>query len=315
MVPTTGLVVPAALDPSALIAYAQRAESLGFDELWVIEDCFLNGGIAQATAILARTSRITVGLGILPAGARNVAFATLDLATIANLFPGRLIIGIGHGMPGWMRQVGAWPASPLTLLAEYLQAVRGLLSGNTVTLHGRHVELDDVALSFPPQQVPPILAGVRGEKSLELAGQHADGTILAEPVTPEYLEFVKAHTGNNPDHRIVAYNAAAVDEDADVARQQVRHTLSWVGDADWQPHIAALPFAADLAQLRAGVGSRAEFADKLPAEWVDQLAIVGTPEMARNRVAELRAAGVHSIVLSPAGPDWLAAMESLAALR
>ena len=129
-------------------------EELGFDEVWFAEDCFLKGGIGQAAVALATTSRIVIGMGILPAGARNVAFAALEIAFLANLYPGRLMVGIGHGMAEWMRQVGAHPTSPLTLLQEYLQALRALLAGETVTFSGRHVQLSSVRLDEPPAIVP-----------------------------------------------------------------------------------------------------------------------------------------------------------------
>jgi len=130
-----GIVAPPELPADEFIAYARDAERHGFDQLWVVEDCFLRGGVAQAAVALAQTTTITVGLGILPAGARP-AFAALDMATLENLFPGRLIAGVGHGMPGWMRQVGAWPASPVTLLTEYISTLKKLLKGVKVTYAG-----------------------------------------------------------------------------------------------------------------------------------------------------------------------------------
>ncbi|MEK8170665.1 LLM class flavin-dependent oxidoreductase [Streptomyces sp. M19] len=95
-----------------VLPYARQAEDLGFEQLWVVEDLGWRGGIAQAASVLASTTNITVGIGILPAGARNVCFAAMELATLAQLHPGRLIAGVGHGMPDWMRQAGSWPASP-----------------------------------------------------------------------------------------------------------------------------------------------------------------------------------------------------------
>ena len=108
---------------------------------------------------LASTRRIGVGIGIMPAAARNVAFAALDLSFLASAFPGRLMIGVGHGMTGWLRQAGAWPSSPLTLLAEYLDALRALLAGQAVTTSGRYVTLTDVRPAHPPAVAPLVLAG------------------------------------------------------------------------------------------------------------------------------------------------------------
>ncbi|WP_395575692.1 LLM class flavin-dependent oxidoreductase [Streptomyces sp. BK79] len=94
----TGIVLPPDLSSSELTAFARRADDLGFDALWVVEDCFLNGGIAQAATVLAITRRLTVGLGLLPADARNPAFAAMEVATLTRLrslrVAGRAVDGV-----------------------------------------------------------------------------------------------------------------------------------------------------------------------------------------------------------------------------
>lgn len=309
-----GVMLPRDLPAEGFTRFARRAEELGFDELWVVEDLEFRGGIAQAGVALAVTERIRVGIGILPAAARNVAFAAMEVGTLAELFPGRLDVGVGHGMPGWMRQAGAWPTSPLTLLDEYLTALRSLLAGERLEAHGRHVDVTGVRLSTPPRTVPRLLAGVRGPRSLALAGRVADGTVLAEPVTPEYVAEVRRHVAATGEHRIVGYAVAAVDADAAAARAAVRPGLSAIGGADWAPHLAPLPFAADFAALQDACASGAELAQRMPDAWVDQLAVTGSPQQARDRIAALHDAGVASMVLMPVGPDPLAALEALAAV-
>ncbi len=93
-----GAMFRRSMEPEALPAYARRLEALGYDELWIVEDCFYAGGIASASAALAATERIAVGLGILPAVLRNPAAAAMDLAALARLFPGRTLPGFGHGV-------------------------------------------------------------------------------------------------------------------------------------------------------------------------------------------------------------------------
>ncbi|WP_325052710.1 LLM class flavin-dependent oxidoreductase [Streptomyces triticirhizae] len=310
-----GVLVPGLLDRSTMVTFAQRAEQLGFDSLWIVEDCFLNGGIAQAATVLAATERITVGLGLLPAGARNPAFAAMEVATLANFHPGRLIVTVGHGMPDWMRQVGSWPASPLTLLGEYLAALRALLAGERVTVSGRYVRLDAVELAAPPERPPLVLGGVRGPRSLAVSGRVADGTLLAEPASAEYLAVAREQIAAEGDHLLVAYTVAALDEDPGVARDHARDGLKMVGEPAWAPHIAPLPFADGLAALRQQSGSPEEFARALPDDWVDQLAVSGTPEHGRSRVRALHEAGADRLVVIPAGPDPLAAVESLGRLN
>ncbi|NUT46848.1 MAG: LLM class flavin-dependent oxidoreductase [Saccharothrix sp.] len=306
-------MLPRDLPPSRVLPFARRADELGFDELWVVEDLGFRGGVGQAAAVLAVTPRIRVGIGLLPVGARNAAFAAMEIATLAQLFPGRVDVGIGHGMPGWMRSVGEWPASPLTLLEEYLTAVISLVRGDSVD-PGKYVHLDGVRLeaSCVPADPPPVLAGVRGPRSLALAGRVADGTILAEPTTPEYARAALAQVDARRPHRLVGYNVAAVDPDASAAIDAARAGLEWIGEPDWAPHIAPLPFAEEFAALRRESGSREEFVRRLPEEWVRRLSVTGTPEDARARLDELFAAGVDSAVLFPIGAEPLAAMEKLA---
>ena len=308
---TYGVMLPRDIPIDDLVPFGRRAEELGFDEVWVVEDCFYRGGVAQAATVLATTSTIRVGIGILPAAARNVAFTALEVSTLADLHPGRIEVGLGHGVTGWMKQVGVWPASPLTLIDEQLGALRSLLHGRSVDIDGRYVHLDGVQLENTPRFAPPVLAGVRGPKSLAVAGRRADGTILAEPAVPEYVRASREQAGAGRAHRIVAYNFALVDDDADAARHGIRPSLISVGEPENAAHIAELPYRDDLAALRAR-GSAEDFTRAMPDAWVDDLALVGTPDRVRQRMSQLADAGADSIVLIPVGDDRIAALDQLA---
>ncbi|KIQ66222.1 luciferase [Kitasatospora griseola] len=305
-----GVMLPRDLPARDLIPFARRAEQLGFDELWVVEDLGWRGGVAQAATVLAVTERITVGIGIMPAGARNVCFAAMELATLAQLHPGRVVAGIGHGMPGWMRAAGAWPASPVTLLKEYTTALRTLLRGEPGPADGRYVQCAGVQLTELPEVAPPVILGVRGPKSQAVAGEVADGLLLAEPAAPAYVETSRRHLG--PGATVVTYDAAAVDEDEDVALDRVREGLAAVGEPDWAAHLAPLPFAAELRAHREAAADGPEFARTLPADWVRALAVAGTPAQARAAIAARHAAGATTVVLTPVGPDAPGSLESLA---
>jgi Luciferase-like monooxygenase len=93
-----GAVFRCSLEPELLRSYARGVEEFGYDELWIVEDCFYAGGIASAATALAATERITVGLGILPAVLRNPAATAMELAALARLHPGRVVPGLGHGV-------------------------------------------------------------------------------------------------------------------------------------------------------------------------------------------------------------------------
>src|SRR5690606_31211664 len=136
--------------------YARRLESAGVDRLWVIEDCFFTAGVSLAASALAVTARLQVGVGILPAVARPAAVTAMEIATLANLAPGRFTAGIGHGVQDWMAQMGVRPRSPLGALDETISNVKRLLSGEEVSFEGDYVVLDRVRLDQPPSVVPPV---------------------------------------------------------------------------------------------------------------------------------------------------------------
>ena len=209
------------LPPERLRSVARAADEAGLDELWLWEDCFLESGIAAAAAALAWTERLRVGVGLLPVPLRNVALTAMEAATMHRLFPGRVIIGVGHGVQDWMAQVGARPESPMTLLREYLTALRALLGGEQVSTRGRYVRLDAVALDWPPAQAAPVLVGATGPRSLRLSGEAADGTILTAGTPPDgvrdarrLVDEGRAAGGRTERHPMVVYLMAATGPDA-----------------------------------------------------------------------------------------------------
>ncbi|MGN5238299.1 LLM class flavin-dependent oxidoreductase [Rhodococcus sp. SJ-3] len=173
-----GFVFPPSQPPERLRDAALAVEAAGIDEFWLWEDCFAESGLAPAAAVLAWTERIRVGISLIPVPLRNVALTAMEIATLARLFPDRLLPGIGHGILEWMGQAGVRAKSPITLLREYSTALRALLDGETVTTQGRYVQLDDVRLAYPPALVPPLLIGATKPRTLAIAGELGDGVLL-----------------------------------------------------------------------------------------------------------------------------------------
>ncbi|WP_367123977.1 LLM class flavin-dependent oxidoreductase [Streptomyces phytohabitans] len=231
-----GAVFRPQLPPERLRAVARAADDVGLEQLWLWEDCFLESGIASASAALAWTERLHVGVGLLPVPLRNVALATMEAATLHRLFPGRVVLGMGHGVQSWMGQVGARVESPMTLLREHLDAMRALLRGERVTVDGRYVKLRDVALDWPPATPPPVLAGARGPRTLRLTGEAADGTILDAGVTPDDVRqactlaqegrTTAGRTGGG-EHQVVVYLLTATGADG---AERLQAELEATGD-------------------------------------------------------------------------------------
>ncbi|WP_241740069.1 LLM class flavin-dependent oxidoreductase [Microbacterium invictum] len=242
--------------------------------MWLWEDCFRESAYASVAAALAWTERLHIGLGIAPIPLRNVAVTAMEIATIERMFPGRFFPGVGHGVLPWMEQAGVRAASPLTLMREYLPALRSLLAGEEVTVSGRYVSLDRVRLDWPPPAAPPVYSAGEGPKTLALTGELADGTILVSGFTPtqvgEHVRIVReaqSASGRSEDVIIVAYVTAAF---GDGAEQRVSSELG-----DGEP-----------------VGERG---------------VWGTPADVAGGVRRFAAVGVDAVILAPAAgePDFL----------
>lgn len=306
-VANVGVCFDRTFPPSALHEYTERAESGGLDQLWIIEDCFFTAGISLAATALARTNGLTVGLGILPAVARNPAITAMEVATLANLAPGRLIAGIGHGVQSWMEQIGARTPSPLTTLDEVITVVRRLLRGDTVTFHGAHVHLDGVQLEQPPAKVPPVVAGVRGPKSMAVAGGCADGVVLVEGAGPTYVEAARRQAGNPTAFRVSVFGALCVEADREAAyRWMAPVVASWLSTPN--PAMDAHPHAAAMRERfeDGGVDALAT----MPRDWWMELGPIGTFDDAVEHLHRLGNAGATDVALFPC-PDLAVARGQL----
>lgn len=224
--PTLALVLPPDQAPERFLDVARAADAAGVPDLWLWEDCFGQSGTSTAAAALAATERIRVGIGLMPVPLRNVALTAMEIATIARMFPGRFLPGIGHGVLDWMAQAGVRKASPLTLLTEHATALRTLLAGDELSVDGRYVQLDRVQLRWPPQEVPPLLIGGVKPKTLAIAGELGDGVLLTNDAPPqEQIEATRAAIatvrearatiGLNHPFAIVLFASVAADASSD----------------------------------------------------------------------------------------------------
>ena len=237
--------------PEALRDAARAAEESGVPELWLWEDCFRESAFAAASAVLAWTTDLRVGIGVAPMPLRNVALTAMEIATIERLVPGRLIPGVGHGVLSWMAQVGARVASPLTLMGEYVPALRALLAGEEVSTAGRYVSLDRVRLDWPPPNAPRVVVAGEGPKTVRLTGQVGDGTVLPGGSNPERVARTlglalegRAAAGRDDVHELIVFVSAAFG--ADAARAQLAEDLvRWNGEVD--PALLVVGAPADVA--------------------------------------------------------------------
>ena len=168
---------------ASAVTFPELAEDLGYDHGWVPDsqmiwsDCY-----AVLALAAANTSRIRLGTGVAIAGTRIAPVTAHSIATINQIAPGRVFLGIGTGHTA-MRVMGFDPVKPKAF-ADYLRVVRGLLHGEEVSyrLNGetRDITFLHRDMGFFDLEHPvPIYVAANGPLALEAAGAYGDGRISA----------------------------------------------------------------------------------------------------------------------------------------
>src|SRR5579859_969035 len=110
---------------------ARYAEELGYDRAWVPDSQMIWSDCYATLALAAvNTKRIKIGTGVAIAGTRIAPVTAHSIASINQLAPGRVFLGIGTGHTA-MRVMGQSPM-PIEEFREYLRVVRKLLAGEAV---------------------------------------------------------------------------------------------------------------------------------------------------------------------------------------
>jgi G6PDH family F420-dependent oxidoreductase len=187
--------------PDELVAQAEMAEAAGFEFL-TVSDHFHpwtetqgHSPFAWTTigAALARTRKVMVGTGVTcPIIRYHPAIVAQAAATCSALGGGRFFLGVGTGE--WLNEhiTGEhWPAVPARreMLAESVDVMRALWTGETVDHRGRYYTLENAQLFTRPAGEIEVIAAARGEDSARFVAGFADGLWSTSPAA----EVVKAY--------------------------------------------------------------------------------------------------------------------------
>jgi G6PDH family F420-dependent oxidoreductase len=196
-------------DPADVVRQARLAEEAGFDALW-ISDHFhpwldeqgesgfvwsLIGAISQVTS-LPITTAVTCPLVRL-----HPAIVAQAAATSALLTGGKFTLGVGTGEALNEHILGGrWPSAEvrLEMLEEAVGVMRDLLTGQLITHHGTHYEVDTARLYSVPDSPPPIVMSGFGEKAIKVAARVADGYVCVQPSADFVRLYRESGGGDRP---------------------------------------------------------------------------------------------------------------------
>ena len=174
MRPRIGLsVAPMEIRREAIIALATEGDRLGYDGFFLPEAWAYDITVLLAEAA-ARTTRITLGTGIVGPWSRSAAAIAMAAATLHSASGGRFVLGLGASTPQLAEGLHDTPFEPpLPRMRRTITQIRALLRGERVPL-AVTTQARALKLAVPPATEIPIHLAALGDAMTRLAGELAD---------------------------------------------------------------------------------------------------------------------------------------------
>jgi F420-dependent oxidoreductase-like protein len=324
------------------VATAQRAEELGFHSIWTAEaygtDC-----ITPIAWMMARTERISFGSAIMQMPARTPAMTAMTAATLDMMSGNRFLLGLGLSGPqvveGWHGQPYG---KPLGKTREYVEIVRAAIAReDPLAYDGAHYQIpyrgpDATGLGKPlrlmthPSHPVSIYLAAIGPKNVALTAEIADGWLpifyspdragsVFDPLIADGFAR-SAHPDKAARFDIVATTQAIETDDLDAARNRIRPMLAlYIGGMgakgknfynDLACRYGYERAAAEIQDLYLA-GKKMEAIATVPDDLIDELSLIGTREMIRDRLEAWRESSVTTLALFPTDPGTLRTIAEL----
>ena len=291
--------------PGDIVAWARRAEALGYEAVFIPESYC--DSLAYAQAVALATGRLRVGTAITNVYLRQPMLLAAEAAAVQELSGGRLLLGLGVGHRAVNEPLGIDMGDPLGRMREVIGALRAGWSKGPIQPR--------------PATPPPILAAALAPAMIALAGELADGAIFnLFPLSryPRALAALRrgaARAGRDPETVTVChFTTCYLSEDRAAALHEAKRMLARYASLPFYGNmLAASGFAAEVDAVRAAWRTRdvAAAEQAVTDEMADAVTLVGDPARCRERLRAYRMAGAAMTIVfpNPVGETRAAAVE------
>jgi len=307
------------------IANLRRAEESGFDVIGLGDSQSVEPELYTMMAVAAReTSRAWLAPMVTNPVTRHPAIAATAMATVDALSDGRARFGFGRGNSA-VRNLNEKPATT-QFLRDYLIAFRDLVHTGRATWQGKEIIAEWITSPIP------IILSAYGPRTMQMAGELADGVVLCDGADPAIVErgmklvrnSARAAGRNPEDIQIWVMTRASIRDDhdeavADVAGNVASGALLIPFDEfvpeELRPKILEARARYDYSGHVLTVGRNIELTKELGLSQylADRLSIAGTPDECRVKARALADLGVDVLYFAGSVRDPANAIERLGA--
>lgn len=249
-------------------------------------------GLITASSLLSAQAQLPVFVGLYLLPLRHPVPVARQLATIAQLAPGRLTLGVGIGGEDRheIEVCGVDPKTRGRRMDECLQILRGLADGTPVTFDGEFFSLQDALIVPAPSPRIPLIIGGRSDAAVSRAARLGDGW-LGIWISPHRFAVVRDHIGRE-----------ATQAGRDPSRFE--HSLNvWCG------------FASTREAARERLAAQMQAFYQMPFEPFERYSPYGTPEDVAEFLTPYIEAGCSAFNVIPCAGDEESAIAAVGELR
>ncbi len=297
------------------VFYSIQAERLGYDNIWVT-DHFNNRNVYVILSMIANyTERIRLGPGVTNPYLVHPVMAAQSIASLSEIAPGRIVLGLGAGDRTTLEMVGVEQESPLTAVREAVELIRRQLSRAKEGFSGSVFKASPSArFNFKVQGGIPIYIGAQGPRMLRLAGSIGDGVLINACHPDDVALAIKSiREGAEEAGRgvkeldIAAYTSFSLAEDGEKAYRAAIPVVAYIVAGSPPQILSRHQIPQEAAErIRSHLAGRRweEAFREVTQEMVESFSITGTPERCNERIQELKERGITQFVVgSPLGPN------------
>ena len=286
---------------------AHEAERLGYTDAWSFEVDGVDG-FTPLAAIGTATTSMRIGIAIANVYTRGPATLASTAAGLADLAPGRFVLGIGSGsqpiVESWNGGVFARPATRVRETAQFLRAA---LAGERVVFKGQTISVDGFRLTKVPSPPVPIYVAALRPGMLKVAGEVGDGVIVnwnSPEDVPKCVAIVREaakQAGRDPEAievtaRLFVNLDAPGPESDQIIRRHIAAYLNVPVYRAYQEWLGRTPVLQPMWDAW-GAGDRKGAVAAIPPAVVEELIIRGPLPAMRARVQRYLDQGIDTAFL------------------
>jgi alkanesulfonate monooxygenase SsuD/methylene tetrahydromethanopterin reductase-like flavin-dependent oxidoreductase (luciferase family) len=308
-------------DPRQMAQWMKTAEEAGFEIGFFSETIeLMRDSVTSLSACGLATERLTLGCTQITR-LRTPLVMAQTLASLDELTGGRMMIAPGACTSTHAVRHGLPPANPAQALVEYVESIRLILTGETVSYHGEVVNFDDVHLGWTPvRKEVPVYIPATSRTGLRIAGRIGDGVLLNAICSPEYSanalaivrEACEAAGRDWSTFKVAQLINCSVEDDHKAALDAIRWEVASKLDPIQLPFIikpkklVGEPYMHEedipIFEEAWKRGGKEALVAAVPDSYVEGMTASGTPEEVEKRIQQFRDVGVQLPILRAAAP-------------